>query len=403
MKLRAIAALLAVYSFGSAGAENPDHLDQQLQKFKSLTGPQEVAVLFNERFHGRSLLFWKRSSEIWRTEADARFSFEQDFLISSADPGINHALVTEIKGNDVERSRYAVFLLCLRARFVHHSEFLIKQVNGNFSSDEQRNGRISPFPPDLNKLDKEARQALSEALGSPNAKLRNSTKLYTFALLKELSSVPTPELAERWRETSRKVPACNHDRPTAYSDDEQAIPILRDALASRGLEAAVAISSLLKSERNPEVLEEAIELERFLDSAAVRLRRSEEGRQVIQAVKDAVLTHSLQYCEWRLNKTEKQRQEYWLELESQFLRDRFDCSLASWAKLIVLALDQQYGDHITCGIQMQGFLSWLTDVDPAFPAWEFPSTGTDDDMLHPNFESKIRRYHEMWIKMKTSQ
>ena len=113
-----------------------------------------------------------------------------------------------------------------------------------------------------------------------------------------------------------------------------------------------------------------------MDSAAVRLRRSEEGRQVIQAVKDAVLTHSLQYCGMRLNKTEKERQEYWLELESQFLRDRVDCSVASWAQLIVLALDQQYGDHITCGIQMQGFLSRLTDVDPTFPAWEFPSTGT---------------------------
>lgn len=403
MKVRAIAALLAVYSFSSFAAGYAGHPDQQLQKFKSLTGPQEVAVLFNERFHGRSLLFWKRSSEVWLTEADARFSFEQDILIASADPGINHALIMELRGNDVERSRYAVFLLCLRARFVPHSEFLIKQVNGYFPSGEQRNGLISPFPPDLNKLDKEARQALSEAVSSPNAKLRNSTKIYTFSLLKELSSVPTTELAERWREASRKVPACLHDRPTAYSDDEQAIPILRDALVSRGLEAAVAISSLLKSERNPEGLKEEIKLERFLDSAVVRLRRSEEGRQVIQTVKDAVLTHSLQYCGMRLNKTEKERQEYWLELESQFLRDRVDCSLASWAQLIVLALDQQYGDHITCGIQMQGFLSRLTDVDPTFPAWEFRSTGTQDDMLHPNFESKIRRYHEMWIKMKTSQ
>jgi hypothetical protein len=134
MKLRAIAALLAVYSFSSSAAGYAGQPDQQLQKFKSLTGPQEVAVLFNERFHGRSLLFWKRSSEVWLTEADARFSFEQDFLISSVDPDINHALVTEIRGNDVERSRYAVFLLCLRARFVPHSEFLIKQVVGDFPS-----------------------------------------------------------------------------------------------------------------------------------------------------------------------------------------------------------------------------------------------------------------------------
>jgi hypothetical protein len=52
---------------------------------------------------------------------------------------------------------------------------------------------------------------------------------------------------------------------------------------------------------------------------------------------------------------------------------------------------------------MQVFLSRLADIDPAFPAWEFPSTGTADDMLHPAFESKIRRYHEIWIKMKTSE
>ena len=149
---------------------------------------------------------------------------------------------------------------------------------------------------------------------------------------------------------------------------------------------------------------------RFIVSAVVRLRRSEEGRQAILAVKDAVLSHPLQYCWMRYNKTEGDRRKYWLGLEDQFLRDRISCDLASWATLIAVALEQQYGDHLSapalfekdcrvCGVQMQRFISWLTEADPTFPAWEFPSTGTQDDMLHPDFVSKIRRYHEMWLKM----
>jgi hypothetical protein len=381
--------------------------DPKLETFKSLPGPQQVATIFHERFHGRSLLFWKRSSDVWRTAADARLHWEEDILVASAEPSINSALVAEIRGHDVERARYAVFLLCLRARFVSHSDFLIKQVNSLMSS-ESRDGRISPFPPDLGKLDQDATLALSEALTGPNEALRNSAKIYTFTTLEDLSSLPTVALVERWNTTSRRIPACHHDRPLAYWDVEQSIPLFLAALASRGLEAAIAVSSLLKNERNAEARGEEIELVRFLDSAAVRLRRSEEGRQAIQTVKEAVLSQPLQYCGMRYNWTDGDRRNYWLELENQFLQDRVSCDLGSWATLVAVALDQQYGDRLSapfekdyrvCNDQMQGFISWLTEADPAFPAWDFPSTGTQDDMLHPNFVSKIHRYHEMWIKM----
>jgi hypothetical protein len=401
---RAIAALLMILSLSRTWAQNPNHLNESLQTFRALSGQRQVAVVFNERFHGRSLLFWQRSSEVFLTEADARLSSEQDILVSSADSTIQSALLAETRGNDAERVRYAIFLLCLRARYVPHSEFFVKQVNGYFSSTDGE-GRISPFPLDLSKSDIEARRAISAALSSPNAKLRNSTKIYVFALLEDLSSLPTTALAQRWRVASGKVPACFHDRPLAYSDREQVLPILKSALASRGLEAAVAISSMLRHERNLESLGEEIEMVRFVDSAAVRLRRSERGRQVIQAVKDAILTHPLQYCSMRSNKTDAERRQYWRELEDQFLRDQFD---RGWTTVVAVALDQEYGDHFSvpfeggyrkAGPQMQALLTQLTETDPTFPAWEFPSTGTEDDILHPLFAAKVRRYHEAWIKM----
>jgi hypothetical protein len=95
-------------------------------------------------------------------------------------------------------------------------------------------------------------------------------------------------------------------------------------------------------------------------------------------------------------------------LEDQFLRDKFECALGSWSTLIAVALDEKYDDHLSvpfemgyrkCGPRMEQFLSRLTDLDPTFPSWEFPSTASQDDMLHPRFWAKIQRYQEAFVKM----
>ena len=146
---------------------------------------------------------------------------------------------------------------------------------------------------------------------------------------------------------------------------------------------------------------------RLLDAASVRLRGSAEGREAI-ATAEKVWRQELRYCGKRLYKTSEAREKSWKELESQFMKDKLDCGVGSWATLIAVALDQQYGDHFSvpfgqgyrrCGPQMEMFLSRLTDIDPTFPSWEFPSTATQDDMLHPDFLSKINRYHEAFTRM----
>jgi len=221
---------------------------------------------------------------------------------------------------------------------------------------------------------------LRSALESPNRTLRNSAKIYTFAALEDPSSVPTSALVERWRTAARKIPACFKAAPDAYTDTEESLPLLRIALAARGLEAAVAVSSLLKNEGNAEVRNEEIDLVRFVDSSVVRLRGSEDGRRAIQAVKEAALSHPLQYCWMRFNKTEGDRQKFWMELEDQFLRDH----LPSWTTLVAEAFDQLHGEHLTAPAPSASDYRICNDVC--------------GDMLHPLFVSKIRRYHEMWLK-----
>jgi len=51
---------------------------------------------------------------------------------------------------------------------------------------------------------------------------------------------------------------------------------------------------------------------------------------------------------------------------------------------------------------MNGFISYLTRIDPTFPSWEFPSAGSEDDMLHPKFREKLARYHEAFVKWEQS-
>jgi len=387
-------------------------MDQQLQKFKSLTGPEQVALVFNERFHGHSFLFWRRSAEVWRTSADAELYGEQETLVNSPDPDTNSALASEVKSADVEHARYAVFLLCLRARFVPQSEFLIKQVNGFSWSPYARPGRYSPFPPNLARLGREASQAIVEATKSSNPRLQTTAKLYSFSLLEELESVPTTELVKKWRAETVKSRNCSSYSALDPYEPVQLIFLLKRSLAARGLDAAIAISSLLKTEANAEARNQEIEMLRFLDAASVRLRGSAEGRDAILTIEKA-WGQELRFCGQRLYKTKETRENSWKELEDQFLKDKFpdSCAVGSWATLIAVALDEQYGDHLSvafenryrrCGPQLERFLSRLTDIDPAFPAWEFPSTATQADMLHPRFAAKIRRYHEAWLKMSLS-
>jgi len=70
-----------------------------------------------------------------------------------------------------------------------------------------------------------------------------------------------------------------------------------------------------------------------------------------------------------------------------------------WLTLIGRAFDEYFGEH-TGGIAIplrRPFIAYLTEIDPTFPSWEFPSTTGDSDVLHPRFKEKIARYHVVFV------
>ena len=393
--------LVALRCAGSGEGGTRTGLDRHLQEFNQLSGPEQVRIVVDYPLHRRRFLFWRRQADARLTSADSQHAFEEDLLVHSSDASINRALAAEVNSNNVGRAQYAIYLLCLRARFVPESQFPIRQINGFSLSPEGPRGRISPFRPDFEKLGPEAHQSIREAIRSPDARIQTTAKLYTFALLDELSSESTTDLAKRWHEEVLKEGTC-----LANGEPAQLIFLLKRALAQRGLDAAVAISSLLKTESNPKARYDEIYMLQFLDAASVRLRGSEEGREAISSAKNA-WGNELRVC-GKPYRDSTVREGSWRLLEDQFLRDKLPCALGDWATLIAVALDEKYQDQLSvpfqegyrrCGPQMEDFLSHLTDLDPRFPAWEFPSTASQDDMLHPQFWVKVHRYHEAFLRM----
>jgi hypothetical protein len=365
---------------------------ERIQNFRKLGGPDQVHALL-------------RGTSWFQRAFTTDFQDEERILVTSRDSAINGALAQELKRGDVGVAREAVFVICERARFVHPDEFPIKySPTACFLASQ--NGMVSPFYPDFDKVGKDARDSVRDALHSPDGQLRSTAKIYCGELEQELKLLPPGEVAARWRDEIRKL----HDPLFAEidsSEEGELVRVLRRVLASQGLEAAAAMSELLDKETKPWARELEIEMIEFLDGAAVRLRGSQRGREVIQVVEKTLSNKELKWT-----RTKEQRLRYWKTLEKAFFEDEYSqggTARDHWATLIGMAFDQRYGERVCVGtdhrrpsfLRIKEFIAYLTETDPTFPSWEFPSTLSEADMLHPKFSAKLARYHEAWVLMNT--
>ena len=219
-----------------AWARTQDSMTVQLEKFASLPAAEQVAIVFKEHLEGRTFLFWRREPRVGLTAAEARLFGEQEILINSPDTKINDVLAVEAQSSDIEGAIYAIYLLCMRARFVPGSEFLIKQVNAFSWSRAARPGRTSPFAPDLAKVGNEGRRVVEAAIASSNPKLRRAAKLHSFAVLSDLASIPAVELVNQWRFEIHKERPC-FSYGAGFDESEQLIFLLEQSLTAKGLES----------------------------------------------------------------------------------------------------------------------------------------------------------------------
>jgi hypothetical protein len=71
---------------------------------------------------------------------------------------------------------------------------------------------------------------------------------------------------------------------------------------------------------------------------------------------------------------------------------------------VPLALDNSEAFLSRTLPELRRFVSFLTEVDPYFPSWEFTFVGDmSDTMLHPRFKVKMARYYEQWKRFKAEQ
>jgi hypothetical protein len=367
---------------------------KRIQEFRALNGQDQVHMLL----HGTS---------IFRKAFTTDFQNEEEILVASTDPSVNGSLATEVARGGTETAREAVFMLCQRARFVRSPEFPLKVPLDGFVAGIQ-GGLISPFAGDFDRMGTEASQVVREALNSSNVKLRTTAKIYCGGLEQELASMPADELVARWRAELGKLPSPIF-ADSDFSETGELVRVLKRALAERGLESATAMSLLLDKEIKSWARENEIEMIEFLDGAAVRLRGSQQGRDVIQIVKRTIANKQLKFY-----KNKEEQQGEWEMLQYSFFKDEYTSGGTArdhWVGLIGLAFEQYYGDQVLIArghrrpsfTRANEFMTCLTSVDPNFPSWEFASTLSEEDMFHPRFKAKIARYYAIWVQMNASQ
>lgn len=363
---------------------------KRIQQFRTLGGRNQIHMLLHETSSLR---------KVFTTD----FQIEEELLVGSTDPTVNSSLAVEARDGNSGTEREAVFILCERARFFHSSEFPLRVPLDGFVTGIQ-GGLISPFLADVDRVGKESGEVIREALNSSDAKLRTTAKVYCGALEQELASLTTAELVTRWRVELGKL-----QNPIFADNDSsetgELVRALKRVLAGRGLEGATVMSLLLDKEAKPWARENEIEMIEFLDGAAVRLRGSKQGRDVIQIVENTLANKPL-----NIAKTVKERQGYWQSLQDFFFKDEYTYAGTArdhWVQLIGLAFEQYYGEHVLISsphripsfTRANEFMIYLTNIDPNFPSWEFASTLSEEDMFHPRFAAKIARYHAAWVQM----
>ena len=262
-----------------------DMESKRIHEFRTVNGRDQVHILL----HGTS---------IFRKVFTTDFENEEKILLASTDSTVHSSLAAETRHGSTGTAQEAVFILCERARFVRSPKFPLGVPLDGYVTGTQ-GGLINPFLPDFDKTGKEAGEAVREALNSSNAKLRTTAKIYCGGMEQELALMPANELVAKWRAELGKLPnPIFADSDT--SETGEFVRILKRALAERGLESATAMSLLLDKETKPWARHNEINMIEFLDGAAVRLRGSQQGRDVIQIVEQTLANKQL-----RLYKSKK--------------------------------------------------------------------------------------------------
>lgn len=353
-----------------------------LQYFKSLPPGERVRT-------------WLHATDLSKSSTVQRRTLAGQELLLLAQGTDTVKQLTDVVLNESDSSSNrikAAALLCRMDRFVPSDDFVVRDaiplerevglsVSGDVSPFLVVNGRRIGQPA-VNTL-----HAL--AMSQNHGAVQTAVKYYCGDFKNEIRGYATRELVGRW---SRSVA----ELKSPYFAYEWSVEggmslLLRDEIVERGQAAIPLLTSLLSHATNGAIREEIVLTSELIDRNSVRLRKSEDGRLAIEAIFGALKTGNLK----PVFNTAESRKRKQAELYAQFFDDRIAIGNGSNWKLILDSIHQVCGESIPMDL-FPTFLKTLTEVDATFPSWEFTSTGTQLDVLHPLFLKKVNRYCAQW-------
>jgi hypothetical protein len=351
---------------------------------------------------------------IWR-EGKPYADVMEDVLIAQGVDAVRYVvrIIKDPKQPIFHRWR-AMMLLCNMDRFVPNRDLPVPEANSEiYIQTLDLSGVVNRnVPVDGRRIGTEGYQALQWAAEQTSDKeLRFHARDLLDLLADELSRLPLQDKVDRW---AKAIERNQGDYGGFVAPDEYIVAgNLYQQLVCEAPESLPILSRLLKTSSNGYVRGATIGLIQEIDVFKVRLRGIPEGQEAIKAVEEAIKKGNIGPG----YKQVEYRKELWDRFSGQVLKDDsidlIGMPLSRSFSLVPLSFDHFFAERnilsnspypeLSEPNKWLEFVKFLTAYDPYFPSWEYCHIRRPDEVLEPRFRVRIDRYHDQWLRFKTSE
>jgi len=354
--------------------------------------------------------------KLWRTGKDVTGRglmppAMEDALIADGVDAVPF-LANVVRSKDSYYSVYALKILCDMDRFVPLRQLVVCDFGGSvYVKPLKLEGRIDPFRlVNGRRIGKAGYEVVMWAANQTGrSDLSFHAREYSGLLEQDLRQLSLDEQLKKWRNLVagsngilgmfRKV------------DDYNESDYLAASLVEKAPASIPPLLDLLEKDSSDYVREALLSIIWQIDSCRVRLRAIDEGRAAIQAIKRAIERGRFKPA----YDSDNAKIYFWQGFSALVFKDEFPLDNSSHWALIAAAFEKLYGASVTrryrtiqtlteATPEMREFITYLTNVDPYFPSWEYTYSGNArDEVFHPRFKNKIARYYEQWLRFKGLQ
>jgi hypothetical protein len=322
------------------------------------------------------------------------------------------AKVVRAKRENLYYRYRAMVILCKMDRFVPQDQFPMPMEPFVYVPPPNQGGQLNPFMiVDGRRIGKDGYEVIRWAAEQTEDKeVRFHARELSGLLEQDLRQLPLDEQIRRWEEAVVKSKGLvgakyNPDQYTLYQ-------LMGDILVEKMPESLPPLIHMLETNSNGYVQEGIIGILWTADAHKMRLRATEMGRQAIEVMRKALERGNLK----PVYAKREERERLWKEMSATVLNDEVTVDPMSQWTLYARAFAAFFGDRTALKArpgfkygeavpEMRQFVTYLTEVDPYFPSWEYFSFGggAPEEVLHPRFKVKMARYYEPWKRFQAKQ